>query len=344
MPIDWAPFVDLVRRHRRFLLTTHVRPDGDGLGSALALAEVLQGQGKEVRVLIASTFPPRYDFLLTLGRQTERGLQHPPRRIERFQSPGDAWRDTDAVLILDTGTWNQLGEFGPFLKTLPAPRMVIDHHLTQDNLGGVALVDTSAEATGRLIFEAIGALGAPVTETAANLLFVALAMDTGWFRHSNTTDRTFALAEELVRSGACPTVLYEHLFEQNTLPRLKLVGLVLDRLQVIEGGRVAFSEIHRTDYQLTGALPQDTEDLINYPRSLAGVEVALFFMEQPRGGVKVSFRSRAQVDVARLAERFGGGGHCRASGAIVEGTLEEARRRILEAVHTALESPLDPAP
>src|SRR5262249_16310020 len=160
-----------------------------------------------------------------------------------------------------------------------------------------------------------------------------------WFRHSNTTTRTFALAEELVRAGARPTPLYEHLFEQNSLPRLKLIGLVLDRLRVVEGGRVAYSEILRTDYQKTGATPQDTEDLINYTRSLAGVEVGLFFMEQPRGGVKVSFRSRSRVDVARVAERFGGGGHRLASGAVVEATLEETRTRVLDAVRAALDSP-----
>jgi phosphoesterase RecJ-like protein len=326
MPIDWAPFVELVRRHRSFLLTTHVRPDGDGLGSGLALADVLQRQGKEVRLVIASSLPPRYDFLA------------PPGRIEFFSAPGAAWRSLEGIVVLDTGTWNQLGDFGPFLKESRAPRVVIDHHLTQDDLGAIRFVDTTAEATGRLVHEAILALGGPLTETAANFLFVALAMDTGWFRHANTTPATFALAEKLVEAGARPTRLYEQLFEQNTLPRLKLIGLVLDRLQVTENGRVAWSEIRLADYRTTGAVPQDTEDLVNYTRSIGGVEVGLFFMEQPRGGIKVSFRSRTHVDVARLAERFGGGGHRLASGAALEGPLEVARARVLEAVRTALDT------
>src|SRR5437660_1357015 len=169
MMIDWTPFVDLVRRHRRFLLTTHIRPDGDGIGSQLALTEVLEKLGKEVHPLIASTWPPRYDFL------------DPDKRIQRFTPPGDAWRNTDAVIVLDTGTWNQLGDFGPFLKSLDAPKLVIDHHLSQDDLGAVRLVDTSAEATGRLVYEAILALGATPSPRAARNLFVALAMDTGWF-------------------------------------------------------------------------------------------------------------------------------------------------------------------
>jgi phosphoesterase RecJ-like protein len=324
MPLDWAPFVDLVRRHQRFLITTHVRPDGDGLGSKLALADVLERQGKKVRLVIASSFPPRYDFLAPKGR------------IELFTASGDALRGAEVIIVLDTGTWGQLGDFGPFLRSASAAKVVIDHHQTQDDLGALRFVDTKAEATGRLVYEAIMALGVPLTAAAANHLFVALAMDTGWFRHANTTPATFALAEKLMGAGAEPTRLYEQLFEQNTLPRLKLVGLVLDRLRVVENGRVAFSEIHRGDYQATGALPQDTEDLVNYTRSVAGVLVGLFFMEQPRGGVKVSFRARAGIDVARVAEQFGGGGHRLASGAVLDAPLDQARARVLEAVRTAL--------
>jgi phosphoesterase RecJ-like protein len=326
MPVDWSPFVDIVRRHERFLLTTHIRPDGDGLGSMVALAEVLKRQGKEVQMTIASSFPPRYRFL------------DPEAHILQFTTAGNLGAQAEVVIVLDTGTWNQLATFGPFLRGLPAEKVVIDHHQTQDDLGALRLVDVTAEATGRLVDEAIEALGVPLTAAAAGALFVALAMDTGWFRHSNATAKTFALAEKLVAAGARPEQLYERLFEENSLSRLKLTGLVLERLEVTAGGRVASTEIRRSDYQTTGATPQDTEDLVNYTRSLAGVEVGLLFLEQPRGGVKVSFRSRARVDVARLAEQFGGGGHRLASGAILELSLEEARARILRAVYLALDA------
>ncbi len=324
MPIDWSPFVDLVRRHQRFLLTTHVRPDGDGLGSMLALADVLQQQGKEVRRVVASVLPPRYDFL------------DPEKQVQRFTAPGDAYRDVDAVLVVDTGTWNQLGDFGPFLRTLPAAKAVIDHHQTQDDLGALRFIDTSAEATGRLVYEAIQVLGVALTERAASGLFVALAMDTGWFRHSNMRPASFTLAAELLKAGAQPEPLYDLLFENNSLPRLKLMGLILGRLRVECDGQVAHTEVHRADYPATGATPADTEDLVNFTRSLAGVEVGVFFMEQPRGGVKVSFRSRARIDVARLAEQFGGGGHQRAAGATLEMPLEDARAAVVAAVHAAL--------
>lgn len=324
MPLDWSPFVELVRRHQRFLLTTHIRPDGDGLGSMLALADALECQGKEVRQVVASVVSTRYAFL------------DPEGRVQRFQLPGESWQNVDAAIVLDTGTWNQLGDFGTFLRGLPVAKAVIDHHPTQDDLSALRLVDTTAEATGRLVFEAVSALGVSVSEKAAHYLFVALAMDTGWFRHSNTTPATFNLAAELVRAGAQPTVIYEQLYEQSTLARLKLTGLVLERLRTADNGLVVYTEVLRSDYAATGATPQDTEDLINYTRSVAGVEVGLFFMEQPRGGVKVSFRSRSKVDVGRVAEQFGGGGHRLASGAIIEAPIEEARARVLAAVHTAL--------
>jgi phosphoesterase RecJ-like protein len=324
MPIQWAPFVELVRRHQKFLLTTHVRPDGDGLGSIVALAETLEQQGKQVRSVVASVLPARYDFLNDDGR------------IERFHPPGHPWLDSEAIVVLDTGTWNQLGDFGPFMAGLDRPKVVIDHHRTQDDLKALQLVDISAEATGRLAYEAIAALGGRPSPRAADALFAAVAMDTGWFRHSNTTPATFVLAAELVRLGARPEALYELLFERNTLGRLKLMGLALDRLQVECEGRVAHTEIRRADYAATGALPQDTEDLVNFTRSVAGVQVGLFFVEQPKGGIKVSFRAREPVDVSKVAESFGGGGHKLASGATVPEPLEDAKKRVLAAVRAVL--------
>jgi phosphoesterase RecJ-like protein len=273
---------------------------------------------------VGSVLPPRYDFL------------DPKKRVQRFQLPGEPYRQADAAIVLDTGTWNQLGDVGALLRGLPVVKAVIDHHLTQDDLGAQRFVDTSAEATGRLVFEAINALGGPLAPDAAHALFVAVAMDTGWFRHNNTTPATFTLAAQLVAAGAAPTRAYEALFEQSSLSKMRLTGLVLGRLTLACGGQVCYTEIRKGDYEATGALTQDSEDLINYTRGIAGVEVGLFFMEQPRGGIKVSFRSRSQVDVARIAEQFGGGGHRLASGTVLDTTLDDARARVLQAIDAAL--------
>lgn len=325
MPIDWNPLVAFLRAHERPLLMTHIRPDADGLGSQLALHDALSGLGIQSRVAIASKLPPRYEFL------------DPGRKLIEDFRPATAanFADRDCVVVLDTGTWNQLGEFGDFLKANPIPRVVVDHHRTQDDLGGERYVDIGSESCGRLAHEITRALGATPSPIAANHLFMALATDTGWFRHPNATPATFSLAAELVALGASPTDLYEKLYEAAPLARLKLTGVAIDRLKLRAGGKIAYTEILFADYATTGAQPGDTEELIDFPRSIEGVEVALVFIEQPGNGTKVSFRSKA-LDVSALAERFGGGGHKLASGARVEKPLAIARDEVLQAVETAL--------
>jgi bifunctional oligoribonuclease and PAP phosphatase NrnA len=325
MPIDWAPLVAFLRAHERPLLMTHIRPDADGLGSQLALHDALTRIGKKPRIAIASKLAPRYDFL------------DPNRSIVEDFRPATAanFADRDCVLILDTGTWNQLGDFGDYLKSNPIPRAVVDHHRTQDDLGGERYVDTASESCGRLAYELTVALGETPSPSAANHLFMAVATDTGWFRHPNAIPATFGLAAELVRLGANPTDLYEKLYEAAPLARLKLTGVAIDRLKVRPGGRVAYTEILLADYGTTGAVPGDTEDLINLPRSVEGVEVALVFIEQPGSGTKVSFRSKT-LDVSKLAEQFGGGGHKLASGARTDKPLAATREDVLQAVDAAM--------
>jgi bifunctional oligoribonuclease and PAP phosphatase NrnA len=341
MAIDWRPLVDWIGRKQRLLVTTHVRPDGDGLGSMKALAGALKALGKQVHLVSPSHMPDRYVFL------------DPEQEIRAFQPPGDEWRNVDGVMVLDTGTWNQLAGMADFIRGLAVEKVVIDHHVTQDDLGARRYVDTSAEATGRLVFEFIQALGTPLAP-AATPLFVALAMDTGWFRHSNTTPRTLTMAAELVAAGAQPDYLHQQLYDRNSLGRMKLTGLVLSRLTLVTppvgpasvpaggdagptGGLIAHSTILKTDYAATGSKPPDTEDLVNYTLSVVGVEIGILFMEQPRGGVKVSFRSRSGVSVAAIAQQFGGGGHPAAAGAIIEAPLETVQERVLKAVMGAME-------
>lgn len=320
MPIDWAPFVAFVQQHQRFLIMTHIRPDGDALGSEIGLACALRQLGKSARVVIASMLYDRYAFLNT-----------PSTPVERFRLPGDEFTNVDAIIIVDTGTWNQLGDFGPFMRSLNVGKAVIDHHRTQDDLGALRFVDTSAEAAGRLIYEATLALGVPVTPEAATALFTALATDTGWFRHSSTTPQTLELARDLVAAGAKPTKIYEAIYEQNSLAKLRLTGRALDRLTAEADGKIVHTAIYLRDYTETGSTPPDTEDLINYPRSVTGAEIALVFIEQPPGGTKVSFRCREPYDVSKLAEQFGGGGHKLAAGATVMKTLAETQAAVLAA-------------
>jgi phosphoesterase RecJ-like protein len=333
MAIDWTPLADLIETHDRFLVTTHVRPDGDALGSEVGMVGLLRQKGKDVRVVNASPTPPRYDFLdpqATLFEHFGAAVQP------------DELADREVAIILDLSTWNQLGDMAGYIRQFPGPRVVIDHHLTQDDLGATFLKDSTAEATGTLILRAVRVLGASLTAEIATGLLTAIAMDTGWFRHSNTLPDTMRAAAELIEAGAEIDDIYRKLFERNTLGRLRLIGETLVGMQTDLGGRVAYATITRDDLLRTGAIPQDSEDLIDFTVSLQGVEIGLLFIEQLRGGAKVSFRARNGLDCSQLAGKFGGGGHRQAAGATLPGPLSESVVRVLQAVRQALEP--GPAP
>ena len=327
MSIDWAPLSDLIATRDRFLVTTHVRPDGDALGSEVGMVGLLRQKGKDVRVVNASRTPPRYDFLDPSGTLFEHyGSQTTPEDLE----------DREAVIILDLSAWSQLGEVAEFVRGFDGPRVVVDHHVSQDDLGAIYLKDTSAEATGTLVVRAAHALGVPFTPEMATGLLTAIAMDTGWFRHPNTKPGTLLTAAELIDSGARIEEIYRLLFERNTLGRLKMLGETLASLRTDLDGRIAYAVVTREDFERTGAIPQDTEDLVDYTVSVDGVEVGLLFIEQARGGIKMSARSRKGLDCAKLLAQFGGGGHKAAAGATLPDPLSEQLPRILQAVREAL--------
>ncbi len=329
MSIDWSPLSDLIATRDRFLVTTHVRPDGDALGSEVGMVGLLRQKGKDVRVVNASRTPPRYDFLDPSGTLFEHyGTQATPENL----------KDREAVIILDLSAWSQLGEVAGFVRDFSGPRVVVDHHVSQDDLGATYLKDTSAEATGTLIVRASHALGVAITPEMATGLLTAIAMDTGWFRHPNTRPSTLITAAELIGSGAKIEEIYRLLFERSTLGRLKMLGESLASLQTDMDGRIAYATVTRDDFTRTGAIPQDTEDLVDYTVSVDGVEVGLLFIEQARGGIKLSARSRKGLDCAKLLAQFGGGGHKAAAGAMLPDPLSEQVPRVLRAVRDALEA------
>ncbi|MEZ6140116.1 MAG: bifunctional oligoribonuclease/PAP phosphatase NrnA [Zavarzinella sp.] len=323
--MNWSPLQTFIEKYDRFLLMTHVRPDADALGSQQAFAGILRTLGKSVRVFIASNLYPRYQF-----------FDRPHSPIERFNVEDPTLKDIQAIVILDTGTYNQLGDFGDFLKNSDLPRAVIDHHRTQDGFGGVLMQDTNSEAAGRMVYDFAQHLKIQPTVEIASDLFAAIATDTGWFRHSSTKVSTYEAAAHLVKCGANPTKLYQLLYENNSFGRFRLTGVALSRISMEFAGKVASTEIYLNDYMECQATPADTEDLINYPRSIMGVELAMIFIEQPTGGTKVSFRSSESVDVSLLAERFSGGGHRMAAGAMIHTDLPHAKQLVMKAVEELL--------
>jgi phosphoesterase RecJ-like protein len=327
MSIDWTPLADLIERHDRFLVTTHVRPDGDALGSEVGMVGLLRERGKDVRVVNASLTPPRYDFLDAAGTLFE----HLGTQVNAADLA-----DREVAVILDLSAWSQLGDMADVVRGFKGPRVVIDHHVSQDDLGAIFFKDTDAEATGTLVVRAIQALGGVFTTEIATGLLTAIAMDTGWFRHPNTRPETLRTVADLVESGADINRIYRLLFERNTLGRLRLMGETLAGLRTEAAGRIAYATITRADIERTGAIPQDTEDLIDFTVSLAGVEVGLLFMEMIRGGVKLSVRSRGGLDCAGLTGGFGGGGHRAAAGATLPEPLSESVERVLSEVRRRL--------
>ncbi|MFO0908527.1 MAG: bifunctional oligoribonuclease/PAP phosphatase NrnA [Isosphaeraceae bacterium] len=328
MSIDWTPLADLIETHDRFLLTTHVRPDGDALGSEVGLAGLLRQKGKDVRVVNSSRTPPRYDFLDPNGTLFE--------HFGSMADVGASLADREVLVVLDLSAWSQLGDMAELVRGFAGQRVVIDHHVSQDDLGALFLKDTTAEATGTLIVRAIRALGGTFTPEVATGLLTAIATDTGWFRHPSTRPETFRTAAELVEAGAQVDSIYRLLFERNTAARILLMGETLAGLKLDAEGRVCYTAVTRDMLASTGAIPQDTEDLVDFTVCLEGVEVGILFVEQARGGVKVSLRSRKRLDCTRVASQFGGGGHKAAAGATLPEPTSESIARVLAAVRAEL--------
>lgn len=321
MKIDWTPLRDLVQTPRRFVLTTHVRPDADAIGSEIAMAGLLEQLGMEVRIINASPVPTRLKFLDPDGKCLQIGSQISEEHA----------LDTDVHLILDTSAWGQLAEMGRVFKKTQAIKVVVDHHASAEELGAIDLKDIEAEATGALVFQFARAMNLAVTPQMASAMFCAIATDTGWFRFPSTTSETMQTIASLIDFGAQPAVLYRLLYEQYALSRIKLAGRVLSRMMLDCEGRLAWTYVNLVDYRETGAEPADTEDLVNECLSVAGVEVAFILIEQHNGNVKASLRCRSNLNVARIAEQFGGGGHKQAAGAMLPGPFADAQTKVLAA-------------
>lgn len=326
MEIDWEPLRSIIERHDRFVLSSHVRPDADALGSELAMAGLLEQLGKKVRIVNPSALPATLSFLDPTGRVLKIGDQIPPEDVA----------DTDVHMVLDTSAWAQLLEVGAVLRQTSAVKVVIDHHVSSDDLGAIEFKDTAAEATGALVIRMADALGYPLTAEIAVPLYCALATDTGWFRFSSTTGETMRRAARLIDLGAEPHVIYQLLHEQYSSARIRLAGLVLGRVTLDCDGRLAYTWVTQDDFAQSGAAPADTEDLVNESLRIAGTEAAFIAIEQQNKKIKVSFRSRSRLNVASVAEEFGGGGHKQAAGAILPGPLDTARAAVLTAMKHAL--------
>ncbi|MCC6125609.1 MAG: DHH family phosphoesterase [Pirellulales bacterium] len=323
---NWPGFVELVLRHQRFVLTTHIRPDCDALGSTMAMTHVLESLGKDVLICCAFAVPRNLRFIDPQKKIRQLGVDIEPEQLA----------DREALMILDTSAWAQLGAMADAIRSFPGAKMVLDHHVSGDDLGAIEFKDVEAEATGRLVIDAADQLKVPVTPEIARAAFAAVATDTGWFRFSSTSSGTMRLIARLIDAGAKPDQIYKDLYENDSLARLKLIGRTLGRAETELDGRLIHTSIDLEDFRATGAEPSDSEDIINMTLGVSGTQAAVIFVEQQTGGFKISLRSRCAMDCAALAEQFGGGGHKKAAGLFINEPLDSARRKVLDAVRAAL--------
>lgn len=303
-----------LRDSESVLVVTHIFPDGDALGSQLALGECLAALGKRVFLYSEEKVSHLYDFLPGCGK-----LQHKLPDLSGI----------DCVVAVDCADQQRLGKVADHL--LAAKRLVmIDHHAGHKLFGDLHWVDPTRASTGEMVYDLVVALGAKISPDAAYCLYTALVSDTGSFMYSSTSADTFRVAGELIRLGVKPSDVAGKLFDNFTVNRLNLLKLVLDSLEVHGDNRIAMITVTREMFSLTGTVPADSENFINYPRSLASVRVAAFIKETRNGIISVSLRSKGNdCDVAALAVEFGGGGHRNAAGFKLVGVDRSAVSRDL---------------
>jgi len=312
----------VLREHNKFAVLSHVRPDGDALGSTLALALSLKGLGKEVRAWNEEGMLEKYNFLAQAELLTQ-----PPSEPEDF----------DVVVALDTAVQNRLGSTTSGVRHAKL-WINIDHHPSNPRYGDLVYIDPTAPATGQILFEFLTNQNFPITPEIAENLYAAISTDTGSFQYPNTTVRTFEIAAELVRCGVDVGRISQLLYENFPRRRIELLRELLGTIQFGCDGKLAWFSLSQAAALALGVIPEDNEGLIDHLRATRGVIVAIFFEELIDRKVRVSMRSKNEaVDVCAICTQFGGGGHVLAAGARVRGTLPEVEKKIVEQACAAIE-------
>jgi bifunctional oligoribonuclease and PAP phosphatase NrnA len=304
---------------RTIALSTHINADGDGCGSEAALARMLAQRGTSVRIVNPTPWPGMFRFLLE-------GLD------DRTADGAAALQGIDALVVVDISDVRRLGVLTDAVRRLKVPVFVIDHHEPGEEPNATLMAaDTTACATGEMIYDLARVCDYELTPQTAAALYVAILTDTGGFRFSNTTPRCHAVAGELLAAGVDPEEMYRRIYASVPVGRLKLLRDALATLEVDPEYGISWVSVEAGAAEEHGLRSEDLDGIAEHPRSIAGTRLALFFRDLGHGKVKVSFRSAGEVDVNQFARRFGGGGHARASGALIAGSLEEVLHEVVGA-------------
>jgi len=325
---DRAALHAFLDRHRAFLLTTHINPDGDAIGSEVAMTRWLRGRGKQVRVLNDSPTPLAFGWL---------------QADEPFEVYDEAlceqrFAEADALIVLDTGNRQRTGRLARHLDRHAIAIAIVDHHVSHEGFGQVNVIEPELASTASLVFELMREAEVPLDVVSAEALYVGLFTDTGNFRYSNTDARAHRMAAALVEAGVDASDVTSRVQATAPAGRLRFFGEALAALQMLEGGRLAVVEATPDQFARHGLVGADTEGLMDMPRAIAGVEVVALFSEVEPGKVKVSLRSTGNVTIDQVCSRLGGGGHPHAAGVQMRGTREEAKAKILPEIVRLLDA------
>jgi phosphoesterase RecJ-like protein len=299
-------------------LSTHINADGDGCGSETALARLLAQRGIRSRIVNPTPWPTMFQFLL--GDDVEEASARGAAALEGI----------DALIVLDINDVRRLGHLADPVRSLTVPISVIDHHVAgEEPVGHIAVADTAACATGELVFDIAQTLGLDVTAQIAQSLYAAILTDTGSFRFSNTTSRAHAIAAALLAAGVNPEEMYRRIYAQVSVGRLQLLREALATLHADLDIGLSYISVAAGAMERFAVTSEELDGIVEHPRSITGTRMAMFFRDLGHGKVKVSFRSTGSVNVQQFASRYGGGGHAKASGALLTGTLAQVQHEVV---------------
>ena len=317
-----------LRGGRSIVLSTHINSDGDGCGSETALARMLAQKGMTVTIVNPTPWPEMFRFLL--GDDV--------RMVEIADGGAEVMRKAEVIVVLDIADLRRLGKLADVVRSLDVPKLVIDHHVPSDDPPSTEILsDTSACATGELIYDLATVLEFDITPAIANSLYVALVTDTGSFRFSNTSPRCHAIAAQLLAEGVEPEEMYQRIYASMPVGRLTLLRDALATLEVDAAYGLTWISVPAGATEKHNVRPEDLEGIAEHARSVAGTKMAIFFRDLGHNRVKISFRTTRGVDANEFAHQFGGGGHVKAAGALVEGSLEAVQNRVVAAARVYLE-------
>ena len=331
----WSDILSVMQQHQRFIITTHTNPDLDALGSELALEEHLRTSGKQVSILNSDPVSLSHRFVDARRRiQTYRPRRHDP-----------VIHSADVVFVLDaSGGWNRVGRIGEVLAQTRATSVRIDHHPDPPRFTRIEMVDDGAAATAELIYELVCRACGTVTYEMAHSLYVAILTDSGSFKYPKTSPRTHRIAAELIERGVNPTELYDVVYNQCPLNRLRLQGHMMDSMQTAASGRVIWNTLDQNTLGAYGVKMADLDNLAGLGLQVVGIKVCVLCVEMPKGQVKNSMRSNGDVAVNGLAGEWGGGGHASASGATVKGSVEQVAAMVVSRVEALIDNGGSPPP